>query len=351
MVAISQVSDGPAMNKYDTDQHKILGLVALAFGAVAQCKRRAHVVLFDGNLCEAPSKSISYDIEEGDCEDRHHQKFVSYQVTHTKHWKHKGKGWEGASCRVHVYDDRGCKGPGAVGIELPKGFGKCVNGTISDDTAGHFTIGHSLMLICDKKHVAPVIQPPRPRPSVTTFSTVFPIPTPDTTTISVTNTTIATVPATTVMILSPIASSVSSSSTLNVQSSKKISSTPSVGPSFTTVTSTNTVSPTLYTAYVKTTTTIIAPPTATIEGTTTVWVRPTSSHAKVRTDTYVVTVSDAALAPRELDAAISAQQSKRAAQTPDVVVRAASDSVECYASVDGHWIVSTCAPPSPKASS
>lgn len=131
--------------------------------------------------------------------------------------------------------------------------------------------------------------------------------------------------------------------------------------------STITVTPThnkhedvLYTAYIKTTTTIIAPPTATVEGTTTVWVRPSSQQSVwTQTSTYVVTATDSALDKRNLAAGPEAfagpalvnhpvsgvLEARRALPTDADIIESPTGAVECFASVDGQWIISTCALP------
>ena len=73
-----------------------------------------------------------------------------------------------------------------------------------------------------------------------------------------------------------------------------------------------------------------------------------SDDSNARFVRHVAQSTDAIDLGKRQTTAIKRQDSTSSA--PSLIPRSTASGVECYASVDGHWILSTCAPPSATSS-
>ncbi|TKX22789.1 hypothetical protein C1H76_4823 [Elsinoe australis] len=308
---------------------RVVELIAfsnLAFGAIASCHRYAvSLQPFDLAGCDGHDLHDKLTLKEGQCRDSHiHDPFFSFNLGPYEPGK-KGHDLNAIPypCKVWWYDAPDCKGSSGHTDDLhkPGEFDKCHStGFTQNGTLPHGA--RAVRLHCEKPKKSKSQSHMVPAATVADF-----------------------VYTTTIHTKIPVL--ISSSTSGTVQSStvcKNITKTETVTwkPSSTVVSgSTKSV----VTASVKKTTTIIAPPTATVEGTTTVWVAPTSSSKSTRTQTWVATIADAAhpdAVKRAIHEASLAHEAAQPAKSPASVIHPSSDSIECYISQDGHWLISTC---------
>ncbi|KAF4553447.1 Hypothetical protein D9617_7g031750 [Elsinoe fawcettii] len=367
---------------------RITALVGLAFGVTASCGKYAvELEPFYNTNCLDHQAPRGFTMHEGHCHTHEFRKTPAAAVRIHEHKAHKSKydiDNKKRACRIHWYESKKCRGDEGVSpdLHLPGVFDQCFNTTLT----GKNTFPHgirSARLHCDTK--GPELWPVPQSRSTRIYTSIitdiidykFSKP-PSTRTTWSTITDI--IDATTRVCR-------------NTTKTETLTFTPRVMSN----------SSSIKTATIKRTTTVLAPPTATIEGTTTVWVASSSSSTpKVRTATSVVTITDdddtsVTMAPRDVKPTSSATTTvyavddsedtstlDRRAVMPTLTATTASPSEElrisyiahdtsttirwvrtitnaidrrdvqptaadnapgreCYISVDGRWLISSCA--------
>jgi len=321
-----------------------MGALGLTFGhGCRQAKLQPHT----GPGC----KSINYvrgrTLKQGQCAD--FTDFFSFNA-YRYHAEKKFRDFSGWNCTVAVFEERRCKGAYLVIGDLRYHTGECGSSVFKQNG----TIPHpakSAMLLCMPDIPAPVAKPKYVTAKTDVlFNAATKVPVVVKTVVATTKkATPKSIIKSTTTIQSVIQTIISTSSHICTTCNTTMTEVyqPVIVVSSSSVPNTTTTQTSIIrTATIKQTTTIIAPPTATVEGTTTVWVASTSSSQKVRTSSFVVTITDAAKMRRAMEESSSSIiKAVAATETAQLVRRARPDSTECYASIDGHWIVSSCALP------